>query len=211
MPLVQERWPGRPGAVRAVESCTRVYYMSERMIYEQRSVLSCTDLVRSSSMRPTWACIGRTHNVLYGVVYKRLLRRDSPPIRRLRERGARRLYASWRPASACSAWRAVRQLAKICTWPCLENALIGRSQRVQGHHVGMIWYGHLHCKGGYPSLLARRYRPHGHSDELSHTDHRSQATPGHPRYRQRGPPAVPRNTLTCMPRTWSSASGTAGR
>jgi hypothetical protein len=66
--------------------------------------------------------------------------------------------------------------------------------------IRMIWYGHLHCKGGYPSLLARRYRPHGHSDELSHDHHRSHATPGHPRYRHRGPPAVPRNALTCADR-----------
>ena len=41
----------------------------------------------------------------------------------------------------------------------------------------VTWYGHLGCKGGYPSLLARYYRPHGHSDELSHTQHRSLADP----------------------------------
>jgi hypothetical protein len=46
--------------------------------------------------------------------------------------------------------------------------------------IRVIWYGHLHCKGGYPSLLARHYRPHGHSDELSHDEHRSYARPGIP-------------------------------
>jgi hypothetical protein len=30
------------------------------------------------------------------------------------------------------------------------------------------WYGHLHGKGDHPSLLARRYRSHGHRDELSY-------------------------------------------
>jgi hypothetical protein len=29
------------------------------------------------------------------------------------------------------------------------------------------WYGHLHGKGDHPSLLARRYRSHGHRDELT--------------------------------------------
>jgi hypothetical protein len=33
--------------------------------------------------------------------------------------------------------------------------------------VGPDWYGHLQSKGDYPSLLARRYRSHGHHDDLS--------------------------------------------
>ena len=36
------------------------------------------------------------------------------------------MHPSRRPASACSTWRAAGRLAKIFTWPCLENALICR-------------------------------------------------------------------------------------
>ena len=36
------------------------------------------------------------------------------------------------------------------------------------------WYGHVLSTGDDPSLLARRYRPHGHRDELS----QSQSKPG---------------------------------
>jgi hypothetical protein len=39
----------------------------------------------------------------------------------------------------------------------------------------MSWYGHLHGKGDHPSLLARHYRSHGHSDEFSQTGHRGRA------------------------------------
>ena len=31
----------------------------------------------------------------------------------------------------------------------------------------IVWYGHLLGRGDNPSLLARRYRSHGHDDELS--------------------------------------------
>src|SRR5271155_172043 len=34
-----------------------------------------------------------------------------------------------------------------------------RGQRVTG--ISTVWYGHLRCKGGYRSLLARRYWPAG--------------------------------------------------
>lgn len=44
-------------------------------------------------------------------------------------------------------------------------------------HHPVIWYGHLRCKDGYPTLLARRYRPHGHSDEFSHAEDGSLADP----------------------------------
>ena len=35
------------------------------------------------------------------------------------------------------------------------------------------WYGHVLSTGDDPSLLARRYRPHGHRDELSRSKPRT--------------------------------------
>jgi len=65
-----------------------------------------------------------------------------------------------------------------------EHPLLPQTVRVTV--IRVIWYGHSRCKGGYPSLLARRYRPHGHNDEFSHVEHRSRDGRRHPEYRYRG-------------------------
>jgi len=62
--------------------------------------------------------------------------------------------------------------------------------------IGVIWYGHSRCEDGNPSLLARRYRPHRHSDELSHVEHRSRDGRRHPRYRCCGTTDVSAETRT---------------
>jgi len=54
------------------------------------------------------------------------------------------------------------------------------------HRRQVTWYGHSRREGGHPSLLARHYRPHGHSDELSHVEHRSRGGRRHLEYQCRG-------------------------
>jgi hypothetical protein len=77
-----------------------------------------------------------------------------------------------RPASLCMNIRATR----------LERcALMPHTARIA--LIGVILVRHSRCEDGYLSLLARRYRPHGHSDELSHVEHRSRYGRRHPRYR----------------------------
>src|ERR1700722_1336835 len=78
----------------------------------------------------------------------------------------------WPPAStlassSCSPSRSIASATVVGASYSTGGSFIGAALRIGAGALQRAWYGHWHGQGDDPSLLARRYRSHGHRDELS--------------------------------------------